>query len=161
MISSAIVVLLWFVSSWRKIDYSCRFFRVRVYDGWNDAFFFFPPRDQIDQRFFSSGWTVEQANGQLPSLFFSFSECPTIVVDQTSSIRQVVRFHLPFYLYLLLIWGVSLVYGRFLRRRPSCSSGRCIYCGYDLHGNTSGPCPECGKPLVLEPINIQPHEDFR
>lgn len=25
----------------------------------------------------------------------------------------------------------------------------CRHCGYDLHGNTSGTCPECGKPGKL------------
>ena len=36
---------------------------------------------------------------------------------------------------LALIWGRSAV-----RRRR----GRCGPCGYDLSGNTSGLCPECG-----------------
>jgi hypothetical protein len=25
--------------------------------------------------------------------------------------------------------------------------GKCIYCGYDLTGNVTGVCPECGKPM--------------
>jgi hypothetical protein len=33
---------------------------------------------------------------------------------------------------------------RWRRRRR----GRCICCGYDLTGNVSGICPECGNPLV-------------
>ncbi|MCB9850952.1 MAG: hypothetical protein H6817_09650 [Phycisphaerales bacterium] len=28
-------------------------------------------------------------------------------------------------------------------------SGRCTQCGYDLTGNTSGVCPECGQPASL------------
>jgi hypothetical protein len=31
-----------------------------------------------------------------------------------------------------------------LRRRQRSRSGRCPYCGYDLTGNTTGICPECG-----------------
>jgi hypothetical protein len=26
--------------------------------------------------------------------------------------------------------------------------GRCVYCGYNLTGNTSGVCPECGTPVA-------------
>ncbi|MBN2562781.1 MAG: hypothetical protein JXQ75_17800 [Phycisphaerae bacterium] len=32
------------------------------------------------------------------------------------------------------------------RSRPS--PGRCQECGYDLTGNTSGICPECGTPIA-------------
>jgi uncharacterized paraquat-inducible protein A len=28
--------------------------------------------------------------------------------------------------------------------------GLCVKCGYDLTGNTSGVCPECGTPLPAE-----------
>ena len=40
-------------------------------------------------------------------------------------------------------WGWSL-FLRLLRRRPGC----CRRCGYDLTGNTSGICPECGAAVV-------------
>jgi hypothetical protein len=32
------------------------------------------------------------------------------------------------------------------RRRRRLRNGQCIRCGYDLTGNVSGVCPECGKP---------------
>ena len=31
-----------------------------------------------------------------------------------------------------------------LRRRALSRSGQCLTCGYDLTGNVSGVCPECG-----------------
>jgi hypothetical protein len=34
------------------------------------------------------------------------------------------------------------------RRRPP---GACPKCGYDLTGNTTGVCPECGAPFRLKP----------
>jgi hypothetical protein len=30
------------------------------------------------------------------------------------------------------------------KRRDRRATGRCAECGYDLHGNVSGVCPECG-----------------
>ncbi|RJP34852.1 MAG: hypothetical protein C4547_10250 [Phycisphaerales bacterium] len=44
-----------------------------------------------------------------------------------------------------LIPIIALIRGplrRVLRRRR----GRCGHCGYDLTGNTTGTCPECGRP---------------
>jgi hypothetical protein len=36
--------------------------------------------------------------------------------------------------------------GRWLARREAlCSQGRCPECAYDLTGNVSGVCPECGN----------------
>jgi hypothetical protein len=29
--------------------------------------------------------------------------------------------------------------------------GLCLYCGYDLRGNRSGVCPECGRVVILPP----------
>ena len=41
-------------------------------------------------------------------------------------------------------WGKRT--GRWLRRRDALrAAGRCPTCGYDLTGNVSGVCPECGK----------------
>ena len=36
---------------------------------------------------------------------------------------------------------------RLLRTRR----GLCVHCGYDLRGNISGVCPECGKPAPQRP----------
>ncbi len=51
------------------------------------------------------------------------------------------------------VWGVmwAWLYVRLLNRlfrrvRPQC----CTHCGYDLTGNVSGICPECGKPVPVE-----------
>jgi hypothetical protein len=53
----------------------------------------------------------------------------------------------------LVVWGPIAVASfrrglpawRELRRRAREASGRCVHCGYDLTGNTSGVCPECGS----------------
>jgi hypothetical protein len=36
--------------------------------------------------------------------------------------------------------------------------GRCASCGYDLTGNRSGTCPECGSSAVLPPSQNSPDE---
>ncbi|UCE59849.1 MAG: hypothetical protein JSU63_20695 [Phycisphaerales bacterium] len=53
----------------------------------------------------------------------------------------------------LFIGGIALAYGIFgfwrARRMPLPSvypPGHCRKCGYDMTGNLSGNCPECGAP---------------
>jgi hypothetical protein len=36
----------------------------------------------------------------------------------------------------------------FIRRARMCKPGCCVRCGYNLTGNTSGVCPECGASLL-------------
>ena len=45
---------------------------------------------------------------------------------------------------LTLIGTVPLLYGP-IRQRVRRWRGRCMECGYDLTGNRSGRCPECGQ----------------
>lgn len=51
---------------------------------------------------------------------------------------------LPGYCVGAALGGAAL--SRFVRRTRYCP-GRCDRCGYDLTGNVSGVCPECGKPV--------------
>jgi len=48
-------------------------------------------------------------------------------------------------LFLLLYPTIALVRGP-MRRGRRRRSGRCVRCGYDLTGNVSRVCPECGTP---------------
>lgn len=43
---------------------------------------------------------------------------------------------------VLIVWGLSR------RLRKPIPLGHCQKCGYDLTGNTSGTCPECGVPVT-------------
>lgn len=47
-----------------------------------------------------------------------------------------------------LLWGILLV--RLQNRLLLVQRDRCLACGYDLTGNVSGICPECGKPAPTE-----------
>ena len=52
------------------------------------------------------------------------------------------------------LWWAAGAVRRFHRRRRAharTGAGRCPRCGYDLTGNTSGTCPECGTPRPPAP----------
>ena len=42
----------------------------------------------------------------------------------------------------VLAWGIADIY--LIRRYRQCLRGYCRHCGYNLEGNRSGSCPECG-----------------
>lgn len=48
-----------------------------------------------------------------------------------------------------LISGTMVVWRRYARSYPFCLPGRiCGECGYNLKGNRSGRCPECGREIL-------------
>jgi hypothetical protein len=49
------------------------------------------------------------------------------------------------------VWVVALILRRVPRGKSLCPS-----CGYNLTGNTSGVCPECGTPVPKEPAEKSP-----
>lgn len=69
----------------------------------------------------------------------------------TPAPNSTVRFaavsipHLISALLLLLILGGWLFFGKVIVEAARSLRGRCAGCGYDLIGNVSGQCPECGK----------------
>jgi hypothetical protein len=57
----------------------------------------------------------------------------------------------PWALWAVLTALLSVTaFWRHRRRSMRIKRGLCLSCGYDLTGNMSGVCPECGKALVLE-----------
>lgn len=54
---------------------------------------------------------------------------------------------------LLLVTAFLLILPavRMLRTRARSERGHCVKCGYNLTGNTSGACPECGEPFAESP----------
>lgn len=53
---------------------------------------------------------------------------------------------------LLISVGIAICvldgFGIMFLRRKGAPRGHCRACGYDLTGNVSGICPECGKPIA-------------
>ena len=70
------------------------------------------------------------------------------------SVRQTsLTCGLPWWSLFLIFGAYPFVY--FVRQRPRerqiarrREHGQCIHCGYDLTGNQSGTCPECGRDTV-------------
>ena len=65
------------------------------------------------------------------------------------------------YLIAVPLWPLAAVacivilrlYGRGRRRK-----GQCGTCGYDLRGNESEVCPECGEPILRERTHMEEHD---
>ncbi len=55
---------------------------------------------------------------------------------------KVVEYVFPLWVALALPWTASC--WSWLRNRRRIPPGHCRVCGYDLTGNVSGVCPECG-----------------
>ena len=60
----------------------------------------------------------------------------------------------PHWLLALILLAPTV--GLFVRRRRPPRRGFCLRCFYNLTGNTSGICPECGTPIPKEPADESP-----
>jgi hypothetical protein len=66
----------------------------------------------------------------------------------TSSLRLVI----PFWAIVVLTSLAPICWLlKWRRDRSHFGAGRCTSCGYNLTGNTSGICPECGTPVPRKP----------
>ena len=70
---------------------------------------------------------------------------PFFGISAPISVRVVSFVFIPLWLPLLLTLLVILIL--VVRNRRRIPVGHCTRCRYDLTGNTSGVCPECGMPL--------------
>ena len=65
-----------------------------------------------------------------------------------------VRHAIP---YWMIAVGLAILPALWLaalcRRQARLAAGGCIACGYNLTGNTSGVCPECGMPVAQAPLD--------
>jgi hypothetical protein len=77
-----------------------------------------------------------------------FSYPPSQVPPPWSRSSRVV---LPGASGLLIVFPVVGVM-RWRKRRRRVAAGLCGACGYDLTGNTSGVCPECGLAVAKMPV---------
>ena len=68
----------------------------------------------------------------------------------TRSTEHHLLFSTPIWVpvFILLLYPVVVVWRGSVRRFRRCREGVCRGCGYNLTGNVSGRCPECGAPVV-------------
>jgi hypothetical protein len=80
-----------------------------------------------------------------------------LCADQRTGANPVYLIAVPYWLPVLITaimpsWWVALQRRRRLRAWRS-RAGLCVSCGYDLTGNTSGVCPECGNNIDVPATN--------
>ncbi|MDB5294616.1 MAG: hypothetical protein JWO31_599 [Phycisphaerales bacterium] len=95
-------------------------------------------RDELDER--DDGRTLPQRKSAAAAAYRAARRRAT-----SPSTRQSVR-HVAVAgcaSILPALWVAAAVVRR-VRRGRRRASGRCLACGYDLTGNASGACPECG-----------------
>ncbi len=94
------------------------------------------PARSLEHSAFGFGFTFSKSNRQGNQVQISYSALGVSAPNWS-------------FLATICIWTVWL----FLRRksrRPKPANG-CSACGYDLTGNISGVCPECGQPTNIKP----------
>ena len=90
-------------------------------------------------------WSLRRSGHVVPYLGIRHEYVEAGPPDSTIlSVRKIV---VPFWLLFVATMAYPLVawFRGPLRRRRRRSLGLCLACAYDLTGNTSGVCPECGN----------------
>jgi predicted amidophosphoribosyltransferase len=59
---------------------------------------------------------------------------------------------LPLWMLALMSLAPAILFARWSRQLQP---GYCRKCGYDLTGNASGVCPECGRAITIDSSNPQ------
>ena len=60
---------------------------------------------------------------------------------------------------MILAWSVGpMLCWLYFNRERMASKGRCLACGYDLHGLSQMRCPECGRAFTLEEVKATAEE---
>jgi hypothetical protein len=96
----------------------------------------------------SDGRILFEAQGVSPTVFQSGPmKYVSVLWSRTAQI--------PLWLLCVLAAGACVLLAyleRIARRRQRLSSGCCVRCGYNLTGNVSGVCPECGRKVDAQAI---------
>lgn len=123
-------ILAWGAASQLSIEYNYPYGMIRVQGG--QFHFTLEPRNT------TSGLSFPY---QSDDGFERLGLClPTLFADESWRSRNLV-FRLPFWMPTLLTMWLTLRAWRSARRPPP---GFCAQCGYNLTGNTTGRCSECG-----------------
>ena len=64
---------------------------------------------------------------------------------------QMTQLHVPYWgVFTLCLTGLLVTFVRAYRRLQQSTVNICVQCGYNLTGNVSGICPECGNEITAE-----------
>jgi hypothetical protein len=96
------------------------------------------------------------SKGDEQQLTPSFMENPNWITTATANQPAAVRYAVPYWpiILVLLIFPAVWLMG-YRRSLIRLSRGCCRGCGYDLTGNTSGVCPECGTPVESKLVPVK------
>jgi len=101
----------------------------------------------------------------LPPRFWPAMEKGRMLWPGARSLRAATVPGDSFWVLMMPVWQVGLIFallpmfwlvvrGKRIQRRRS---GRCVACGYELRGNVSGVCPECGAACkAADPAGVSP-----
>ena len=96
---------------------------------------------------FPYGWIVDFVPGMLSTIIVEFFVSSVNAFLQTFGGALITTVIQGTFLNIILLMYMWIVYG--IQRAfctPPVPEGCCLACGYNLTGNVSGRCPECGKP---------------
>jgi hypothetical protein len=105
-----------------------------------------PPADlaNIERRTLYTSKPASEAAGDRIMPAWSFAGFALVRFDFRGMRFRELR--VPFWL-VVLVTGTAPAVHLWRKRRARMAAGRCVSCGYNLTGNVSGVCPECGSPV--------------
>jgi hypothetical protein len=137
LVLSLLIVVVWLLSLHWSLDYSSAmgrsgFLQMGITEG-----SLYRIRLGDDQPSWDGQWSISR-NSALPEL-----------------VELVPRWYsggmiFPLWIPLLIVAIPTVFLWRRGRRRPP---GHCQNCGYNLTGNVSGVCPECGEKIQADEVN--------
>jgi hypothetical protein len=113
--------------------------------------FWFPPfREEAQCVELHPTWARHAVWVEVPAAGWSAS-------PSTCPVCRCTRYQIPLWPLALpalpALWVLSRDILRTCRTARRRRRGLCLHCGYDLTGNVSGRCPECGTPCPPQPIH--------
>ena len=147
---SGVVVLAWVISRATSIMVDpTKSLRVAIYGGGVRYAIWRPGRTddlvgvvwiQTPPKAEKQGWYLCEVYGAEATRWL-----PSVGVSDPALRGTIVHTaYIPFWMLLALVGLPTAILWYRDRRWPK---GRCQSCGYDLTGNVSGICPECGEPI--------------
>ena len=99
---------------------------------------------------FAGTWRTRYRQSVSPPRIADHSLGPDVVSKKYSVVLSYAMFPIWVVTILFFAWPSVALWRGPLRRHWRRKRAQCLCCGYNLTGNTSGICPECGTPIPDE-----------